>query len=137
MISIESKTGIANANQEVVYKFLSDFRNFADLLPEDQMKDAAITAESMEFNITGIGLVGLMISEKHPYHQLVIKSTDGSTADFTLWLNLKELSPHQSEVNITFQARLNPFLEMMARNPLQHFVDLMMDKLSELKFNKA
>jgi len=49
-----------------------------------------------------------------------------------------EVAPEQcTHVNLTLQANLNMFLEMVAKGPLQQFVDLIVDKLSQLKFDSS
>jgi len=134
MIKLYSKTGTANAKQEVVFNFLNDFKNFADLLPTDRLQNIKITGDTLEFSIGGMGNVGLRMSERHHFTQLVIKAMDGSMADFIIWINLGALTEHTTQVNLTLQANLNMFLELMAKEPLQQFINVIVDKLSALKF---
>jgi len=133
-MKLYSKTGVANGTSEVVYNYISDFRNFAHLLPSDQIRNLEITNDTLNFDISVLGTVGLRIAEKKPYTQLVIKATEVSSADFTFWINIAEISGDKSKINITLQVDLNVFLEMMAKGPLQKFVDLMVDRLSLVEF---
>jgi carbon monoxide dehydrogenase subunit G len=136
MLKLDSKAGIAKGSPEVVYKYISDFRNFAHLLPSDQLQNIEVTGDSLKFSINGLGNVGLKIAEKNPFKQLVINAIEGSSADFTFWINIGEASGNTSQVDLTLQANLNMFLEMMAKGPLQHFIDLIIDKLTILEFNE-
>jgi hypothetical protein len=134
MLKLESKTGIARGSQEVVFNYISDFRNFAHMLPADRLRNLEISGELLRFGIDGLGTVGLKIAEKKPFSQLVVTGTEDSSADFTFWFNISATSAVQSQVNLTLQANLNMFLEMMATGPLQQFIDLMIDKLTAVDF---
>jgi hypothetical protein len=134
MLKIDSKTGTAKGSQEAVYHYISDFRNFGHMLPADRLRDIEVTDETIRFGIDGLGTVGLKISERKPCSQLTVTATDDSSADFTFWFHIAAMSDQQSEVKLVLQANLNMFLEMMAKGPLQQFVDLMIDKLVQVEF---
>jgi len=137
MITLKSKTGIAKGKQEAVYNYISDFRNFAGLLPEEKLQDVKISENTLLFGIPGLGNVGLKISERNPYKQLVINAIEGTAADFTFWININDAPDNNSTVNIDLEANLNMFLEMMAKGPLQQFLDLMIDKVQLIQFEKS
>jgi len=67
---------------------------------------------------------------------LTIGATEDSSADFTFIINIHETEKDLSEVKLKLKANLNMFLEMMARSPLQQFVDLIVDKLSLVNFEQ-
>jgi carbon monoxide dehydrogenase subunit G len=136
MLKLDSKTGIVKGSQEVTYNYVSDFRNFAHLLPSDRLRNIEITGDTLSFGIDGMGTVGLKITEKQPFNQMIIKAAEGSSVDFTFWINITEDSVNTSKVNLTLQANLNMFIEMMAKGPLQQFVDLIVDKLTALEFKE-
>lgn len=134
MLKIESKTGQVKGSQEAVYRYISDFRNFSHLLPADRLRNIEITGDTLRFAIDGLGNIGLKITEKTPFSQLVITGTEDSSADFTFWFKMKEIAENQSNVNIILHANLNMFLEMMAQEPLQQFVNMIVDKLAAMQF---
>jgi carbon monoxide dehydrogenase subunit G len=136
MLAVESKTGIARGSSESVFNYISDFRNFAGLLPQDRLNNLQIEKEKIAFDIQGLGSVGLEIHEKQPFSQLTIGASEDSSADFTFIVLIKESQPDQSEVKLKLKANLNMFLEMMARGPLQQFVDMMAEKLSQVNFSE-
>ncbi|HLO60587.1 MAG TPA: hypothetical protein VK179_17690 [Bacteroidales bacterium] len=134
MLKLTSKTGKANAKQEVVFNYISDFRNFANLLPADRLENTEITKDSIRFTLPGMGDIGLKIAEEHPFDQLVINAIEGTAADFTFWINILPMVENASQVNVILNANLNMFMEMMAKGPLQQFLDLMIDKVEHIKF---
>jgi len=136
MLEIESKTGLVKGSQEKVYNYISDFRNFSGLLPRDRLNNLQITQEKIIFDIQGLGTIGLEIKEKQPCSMLTVGASEDSSADFTFIIYMQESEKESSEVKLKLKANLNMFLEMMARNPLQQFVDLMVDKLSLVNFDK-
>lgn len=135
MIQLESKTAIAKANQEKVYDYLSDFRNMENLLPKDIMNNVEVHEHNCKFEMNGIGTIGLMISEKIPYSQIRITGTEKGSADFTLLINLTTQSENSSGVKFLLNANLNLFLEIMAKKPLQQFIDMLADKIEQKDFS--
>ena len=136
MLAIESKQGLAKGNGETVFNYISDFRNFSGLLPQDRLSNMQIDREKIIFDIQGLGTVGLEIKEKQPFSVLTVGATADSSADFTFIIYINETGEESSEVKLKLKANLNMFVEMMARSPLQQFVDLMVDKLSLVNFKQ-
>lgn len=134
MLTIESKSAIARGSQKAVFDFIADFRNFSGLLPQERLNDLEISRETIRFSLPGLGKVGLVIREKKPYSELIISATEDSTADFNFSIFIRESGTDRSEVKMNLQANLNMFLEMVAKGPLQQFVDLVVDKLGEVEF---
>jgi hypothetical protein len=134
MLTIESKTVTAKGSQKNIFDYITDFRNFSGLLPEERLNDLEISREIIRFGLQGLGTVGLVIREKVPYSEVIITATEDSTADFNFRILIRESDTDRSEVNMILQANLNMFLEMIAKEPLQKFADLVVDKLSEVEF---
>jgi len=134
MLKIESKTATAKGSQKIVYDFITDFRNFSGLLPQERLNDLEFSREMIRFGLQGLGTVGLVIREKKPCSEVIITATEDSSADFSFRIFIREAGTNRSEVNLTLQANLNTFLEMVAKGPLQQFADLVVDKLSEVEF---
>ena len=100
MLAIESKTGIAKGSQETVFNYISDFRNFSGLLPQDRLNNLQITQEKIIFDIQGLGTVGLEIQEKQPWSMLTVGPSEDSSADFTFIININESGKDLSEVKL-------------------------------------
>jgi hypothetical protein len=137
MLKLESKKGIAEGRQEDVYRFISDFRNFGRLLPEEKLNNLEISADMIRFELTGLGKVGLMIREQVPYSKIIIAATEDSPANFNFLILIHDSGINRSEIKLHLEAGLNMFLEIMARNPLQQFIDMMVDKLVSVDFTKT
>ena len=134
MLTLESKSGIAGGSQEKVFNYVSDFRNFAHLLPQERLTDLEISKEEIGFNLAGLGKVGLYIQEKTPFSKLTIQSSEESPAGLTFAIFLNREGEQQTEIIMKLEASLNMFLEMMAKGPLQQLLDMMVDKLVAVDF---
>jgi hypothetical protein len=134
MINLESKTGIASGSQEKVYNFLTDFRNFAHMFPKERLNNLEISEQMFRFEIEGIGRIGLKIEEKNPFSLIKVTATEDSASDFNFKLMITGITENKSQVQLTLQANLNMFLEMMAKNPLQQFIDMIVEKLTKVEF---
>jgi hypothetical protein len=136
MIKLESKKGIVNGKQEKVYNFLSDFRNFAQFLPQEHLNNLDISEYVLRFEIGGIGRIGLKIAERNPFSLIKITATEDSASDFNFRLMVSGIRGNQSQVQLALQAQLNMFIEMMAKDPLQRFIDMIVEKLTTVDFEK-
>ncbi|HEX2394529.1 MAG TPA: hypothetical protein VHI78_04245 [Bacteroidales bacterium] len=136
MLKLTSKTGTARANQEKVFNYLTDFRNFTHLIPSDKIDDIEVTADTVKFTLPGLGLVGLKIAAKEPYNKLIIDAIKGTAADFIFRIHVDPATPDTSKIFLELDANLNMFVEMMAKNPLQQFLNLMIDKVETIEFDR-
>lgn len=135
MLNLTSKTGTARADQEKVFNYLTDFRNFTHLMPADKVDNIEVTENTVKFSLPGLGVVGLRIGNKEPYSKLVINAMEGTDADFTFRVHIEPVTSDTSGVFLELDANLNMFIEMMAKNPLQQFLDMMIDKVETIDFN--
>lgn len=131
MTRIESdKTEIKKPAAEV-YNFLSNFNNFQKLMPE-QVTNWQSTEDTCTFTIAGMATLGMKIVEKTPNSIIKVARDGKAPFDFTLECLMKEKGNNESEVQLAFDADLNPMLKMMAEKPLTNFLNLLVTKLKDL-----
>ncbi|MBK7389259.1 MAG: SRPBCC family protein [Bacteroidia bacterium] len=132
MTRIESdKTEIAQS-PEAVFQFLSDFNNFQQLMPE-QVTDWVSDTETCSFNIKGMASLGMAMDSKTPNSEVKIKRNGKAPFDFFLYCNITPgATPTTSNLQLAFDADLNPFLKMMAEKPLTNFLNLLVKKYQSL-----
>lgn len=125
---IISTTALVPASPEDIAKHLSDLRNLYDLLPLDQIHEWQATTDACSFKIKG----GIIISLEHKLPRestkIVFKSGASSPFPFTLTVNL---SPKENfcEGNMEFEAKVNPFVKLVAEKPLKGLFENMTEKL--------
>ena len=131
MVKLESHiVEVKNSNQKV-FTFLSNMNNFEKLMPE-QVINWKSTETTCSFTIKGMTDLSLSISEKIPYSKIVIIPGEKAPFMFNLICLINENSTNNSTVQIVFQAELSTMMEMLAKNPLQNFVNALASKLKEI-----
>lgn len=128
MTRIESDSVQVAKSVNEIYNFLSNFNNFEKLMPE-QVTDWKSSEEECSFTIAGMASLGMKIIEKRPSEFIKVTKNGSAPFDFNLEVNIKSLSETTTEVNLAFDADLNPMLKMMATKPLQNFLNLLVKRL--------
>lgn len=129
MTTLESNPVSIDRPAEEIYDFLSDFRNFEKLMPE-QVIDWKATEEECSFTIKGMASLGMKFRKKIPHSLLEIERSGKAPFDFTLRCLIANQQP--CTVKLEFDAELNPMLKMLAEKPLTNFLNLLAAKLQEL-----
>ncbi|MFM7217460.1 MAG: SRPBCC family protein [Bacteroidota bacterium] len=130
MTRITSDKVLLEKSAKEIFSFLSDFNNFEKLMPE-QVTNWKSTAEECSFTVSGMASLGMKITEKTP--DTLIKAVKHGSApfDFTLSCLIEDQSPG-CQVQLQFDADLNPMLKMMAERPLTNFLNLLTQKLKAI-----
>ncbi len=134
-MKIESRTGKSEKGAGQIYEFITDFRNFRELLPADKVTGWEATAERCSFHVSPVGRTGLEIVEKNPHTLVKIVSVpEISNYQFTIWIQLKEISDRDTRIRITIEPQVNKMLLPMIRGPLQQFADGMVEKMEGFSY---
>ena len=133
-MKLESKIGKIETTDERIYTFLTNFDNFKHLIPPDKVRNWQSDELSCRFTIDPIGETGIRIVEKEPFKLIKLTSLEESKLNFCFWVQLKMPAEHDTRIKLTLEADLNPMLQMVAKNPLQEFLDKLVDQLSKYPF---
>jgi hypothetical protein len=115
-----------------LYDFLSDFKNFGSLLPEDKVDNFKYSETECSFNIKGITPMTIKVAEKVPYEFILFSSDGLAKFNFSLKVQLIGDANSPGECKIDLLGDLNPFIKAMAEKPLAGLVNTMSLKLSQL-----
>lgn len=127
MTTLQSDSVTVAKTAAEVYEFLSDFNHFKDLMPE-QVTNWQSTENECSFTIAGMASLGMKLAEKVP-HSLIKAVRHGSAPfDFTLSCKIEDKGA-ACNVQLVFDADLNPMLKMMAERPLTNFLNILVDRL--------
>lgn len=132
MTRIESDAAFINKSQEKVYSFLSDMNNFGKLMPE-QVVNWKSDRDHCTFTIKGMADVALRITERIPSSKIVMSSDARTPLKFTLECEITKERGEKSVGRILMNAELNAMMEMLAKTPLQNFVNMLAGKMKELE----
>jgi hypothetical protein len=105
--------------------------NFGKLMPE-QVINWQSTDDSCSFTIKGMTDLSMRISEKTPNSKIIIVPGDNPPFPFSLICQLNEEKKDTTKAQILFNAELSMMMELLAKNPLQNFINLLVEKLKEL-----
>jgi carbon monoxide dehydrogenase subunit G len=137
MLKIESKIGKVNQSDEHIYNFLNDFNHFSSLVPQDRVKNWEATSDSCRFSLDGLGHIGMKIIEREPYQLIKVTGDENSQFDFLFWIQLKRMAETDTRIKLTLHADINPMLQLMAKKPLQKFIDLMVEQIEHYFENRS
>jgi hypothetical protein len=132
MTRIESDAAFINKPQEKVYNFLSDMNNFGKLMP-DQVINWKSDKDSCSFTIKNMADISLKITERIPVSKIIMTAEEKVPIKFTLECELSKLKDNESSGRIIMNAELNAMMELLAKNPLQNFVNMLAAKMKELE----
>jgi carbon monoxide dehydrogenase subunit G len=133
-MKIESHTGIIPENEDKIFAFLSDLTHIEPLVPKEKLSSWEFKEDCCRLGITGLGEIELRILEKEPFTLIKLGSGDDTAYAFRLWIQLKQVSEKDTRVKLTLDADLNPFLQVMAKTPLQHFVDTLVERMGTIQY---
>lgn len=128
---ITSEKEVITANTQDVFKFLCDFNNIKDLLPQDKISDWQATTEECSFKIQNAAVIPLVKDNTVEFTEIHIVSGKKAPFPFTLKVYLKDLGDGKTEAYLDFNGEINAFLRMMVVTPLTNLFNYMAKKLKE------
>jgi hypothetical protein len=131
MTSISSNKTMVNQLDSYVYSYLTDLERFRNSLPE-QVTNYKVDGNRCSFTIQGMADLSLEITESIPTEKVVFSNANPKPFPFHLTFDLTALTDNSSQVVVTFNGDLNPMILMMAKGPLQTFVNMVAQKLAAL-----
>lgn len=127
MTIIKSNREAIAATPEAVFGLLADYRNFNELLPE-QVTNWKVSGDICSFTIKGMADISLKISQKQPFSLVIYSSLNQTPFPFELVFNI-EKNDTRSAVTCEFRGELSTMLQMLAKSPLQNFVNMVVERL--------
>lgn len=119
----------------IVYTFLSDFNNFSQAIPAQYVSNWQADTDRCSFEINALGPVSMQFAEKKEYSLLKISNSPESKQEFHLWIQLKELNEADTRMKLTMDVKLNAMMKMMAKKPLEKFINTLAEQISA-SFNR-
>lgn len=133
--TIVGETNKTASTLKSLVDFLSDFKNFASILPEDKVENFQFTGDQCSFNIKGITPMTIRLVEKIPYKSILFSSEGLAKFNFSLKVSFNGEADLVGECSVELMGDLNPFIKSMAEKSLTGLVNTMSLKLSQLKLN--
>lgn len=128
---IESPKKTVSKNKQEVFEFLSEVKNFEQLMPENISKFEALGEDTFIFALKGMPEITLRKKEEVPYEKIVLGAAEGKL-DFTLTAHIQELAENSTEVTLHFNGEFNAMMAMMIKNPITNFIGALSENLGRI-----
>ena len=129
-MNIEGKKVIVNKSQKETFEFLSDLKNFEQLMPESIQK-FEVDGDSFIFGLKGMPEIRLVLKESTEYSNITLGAAS-SKLDFQLLADIKAIDDSSSEVQLEFNGKFNAMMAMMVKRPLNSFLETLTNNLEGL-----
>lgn len=128
-MNLEGRKIIVNKSSSELAGMLKNPQDYKDLMPES-LQNFEAREDGFKFGLKGMPEIALKI-ENVSDKEVVLKSAS-SSLDFVLTGTMNPVSESQTEVQLLFEGKFNPFIKMMVEKPLQNFINSLTDKIEQL-----
>ncbi len=128
-MKLEGRKIIVNKSSEQLVQMLKNPADYRELMP-DSLQNFEAREDGFKFSLKGMPEIALKIAEVSD-REVVLKSA-ASNLDFELKGTMSQLAENQTEVQLLFDGKFNPFIKMMVEKPLQNFINSLSDSLEKL-----
>lgn len=138
MTEFNSEIKILPHHYTEVFSVLSDLSNLElvkDRIPQDKLKDFSFDQDSCTVSVDPVGKIRFNIIERID-NKLVRFQAEQVPFGLELVVELDNNNDTQTELKLTVNANLNPFLKPMLSKPLQQGLDKMADTLAILPYGE-
>ena len=129
-MKLESKKSVIQKSQKEFFEFLTNLKNFEQLMPENTDK-FEVDGDSFIFSLKGMPEIRLVIKEKQEFDKIILGAAS-SKLSFSLVALINDVSEKTCEVQLLFEGDFNPMMAMMVKSPLQKFIDTLSKKAENL-----
>lgn len=113
-----------------VFTYIANANNHQALMPEN-IYNWSSTEDECKFTIQNMAKLELIISERDPKGKVKIIPKVEAPFNLDIVWDMQDVDG-QTEVQMTINADLNPFIKMMAVGPLTKLVNHQVQKLKEI-----
>ena len=129
-MNINGNKVVVNKSQKGTFEFLSDLKNFEQLMPESIQK-FEVEGDSFLFAIKGMPEIRLVLKEKTEYSNITLGAAS-SKLNFELVADITKIDDTSSEVQLEFNGKFNAMMSMMVKRPLTSFIETLTNNLEGL-----
>lgn len=128
-MKLEGRKIVVNKSSAELVKMLENAEGYKSLMP-DSLQSFEARDNGFKFSLKGMPEIALKI-ESVSDSEVVLKSA-ASNLDFELKGTMNPVGENQTEVQLLFDGKFNPFIKMMVEKPLQNFINSLSDNLEKL-----
>jgi len=126
-MEIYSKRVNVSAKSSALFETLTNCNNMGKYIPSDKIKDWQSTVDSCSFSVAGAGKIEMAIVEKQPFSSIVFSVGNAAAKDVKVVFYIDETSEESCELYAEAALEVPFFMAQMLKNPLQKFMDMLID----------
>jgi carbon monoxide dehydrogenase subunit G len=131
--SYTSKTGEVPCGDSDLYAFLTDIRNFKEVMPASMLSDWKATTDKCSFRLDKAGRVSVSLKEALPHTMVSYTAENLFTGNLSLQVIIEPLTSHSSKLYITTDINMNPFVRMFIGEAIPQYLDKLIDMIENYK----
>lgn len=138
MTEFTSEIKILPYNDAEVFSVLSDLSNLEfvkDKIPQDKIKDFSFDKDSCTISVDPVGKIKFNIIERIA-NNIVKFQAEQVPFGLDLIVELNNYEGNKTELKLTVNANLNPFIKPMVSKPLQQGLEKMAEALAMLPYGE-
>lgn len=124
------KRTILKSDKEI-YEFLTDLKNFEQLMPENIAKFEVLSDDRFLFALKGMPEIVLERKSQTEFSQLVLGAAS-EKLPFTLTADITTITESETEVVLNFSGEFNAMMAMMIKSPITNFMGALSDNLGKI-----
>ncbi|NJB82601.1 SRPBCC family protein [Wenyingzhuangia aestuarii] len=129
-MKLETPTISIAKSTETIFSFLTDLKNFEQLMPSN-IEKFKVDGESFLFALSGMPEIRLVLKEQTPSNKIVLGAAS-SKLDFSLTILLNSVDDANATAQLLFDGKFNPMMAMMVKKPLTNFINAISDNLKNI-----
>jgi hypothetical protein len=129
----ESRHGTVSCDTREAYAFVTDIRNFERFVKKETLTNWKAEKEFCSFSVPMMGTVTVRIAEKKEFNKVVFEGDALKKNDFTLALNMIDNTKNEAYINVILSADLNPMMKMMAKKPIEQFLEKLIEEMEKFR----
>jgi hypothetical protein len=129
MLNLKTDTTSLKLNKQELSDKLWHTPNFESILPKEASNFRS-SDEGICFTLKGMPEIRL---KKNENSAEVLYESDGGKMPFSITCHIEEKEASGCEAYFSFSGDFNPMMAMMAKKPLQNFINTLLENLSRLE----
>ena len=127
--SYTSKTGEVPCGDRDLYAFLTDLRNFREVVPDNMLSDWKATPDKCSFRVDKAGRVTVTLKEALPHTKVSYTAENLFTGNLSLQVIIESLTSQSSKVYVTTDMNMNPLVRMLVGEAVPQYLDRLIDMI--------
>lgn len=130
-MELQSDKVTVQKSQQELYNFLTDVKNYEQLMPESKEKFEVKSEDTFVFALKGMPEIALQIQETREPEYIKLGSTSNKF-DFSLDVQIDAVSENESQAQLFFNGKFNTMMAMMVKGPLKKFIGNLSENVARL-----